>query len=92
MAQNFVNCKNLLLFLIFAKFCHQRVESIFYHVLGSCVIQEMGYAGPFLSVFFHELVYFVVFLVRPFTFVFALVQVIEPAFSAMFRGFEDDLP
>jgi len=42
--------------------------------------------------FFHELVYFVVFLVRPSTFVFALVQVIEPAFSAMFRGFEYDLP
>ena len=54
MAEDFVYGIGFSLLCISTNFRHKGVESILDHVLGSCMIQILGYAGTLFAVLFDE--------------------------------------
>ena len=81
---------NLLFSFLFASLglWNQWVITIFYHMLGSWISQKFHNCCPFFSLIHDLLKNRVIFIKRPWSFVFGFVKMIEPSLSAMFGRFE----
>ena len=73
-------------------------ESIFYHMLGSLVIEALHNSAPFFSIIQNTLNQSGIFFIRPFVMLDRSVEMIKPSLSALFAvsekflfGFNEEL-